>query len=361
MAHNLTEADSFDANITVPDGTDSMNTAAEQLAVFAQQLANRTKNLNLHGAKKTSGNVFTAAPQEVNQTDASLAAFLSRDTADQDAHGGNLWKAFLGANIGDSGGYMLTYAGMRTGPGQYIQTINAVWDTVNQWWVPDNTALDSFALLYDVTLGVTVYRRPAGAGHWTAWPTTSGHLTANGNLNAGNNVVAGGQVIAATGATITTGSLSMLNGEVLYVPVIARTKELDLTTGVGFVPASSDEYTSDSGFTVAVPITLPFGCVITGVDVVAKQSSAVVSAFTLVKRHVNYSTPATPSITSIASATTTTSTAYQTLSIAGGSLPVTIVKTADAYYVQWSAGVNGGAGDRVIGIRVNYNDPGPRN
>lgn len=64
MSKTLTEVDTFTASIVVPEGTDSRNTAAEDVESIAQRLANRTKNLNLHAARKDVANVFTQ-PQTI--------------------------------------------------------------------------------------------------------------------------------------------------------------------------------------------------------------------------------------------------------------------------------------------------------
>src|SRR3954471_14929273 len=59
MAHNITEVDEFTATVTVPDGTDSHSLLAEFMNAFVQVLANRTKNLNVHAARKDVTNSFT--------------------------------------------------------------------------------------------------------------------------------------------------------------------------------------------------------------------------------------------------------------------------------------------------------------
>lgn len=63
MAHNLTEVDAFTTPITVPDGIDSRNNAAEVVAAIAQALANRTKHLSIHAAYVDAINVFTLLNQ----------------------------------------------------------------------------------------------------------------------------------------------------------------------------------------------------------------------------------------------------------------------------------------------------------
>lgn len=65
MPHNLTEADVFTTPISVPDGLDSRNTAADVVDAIAQALTNRTHYLNLHAARTNAANTFTE-PQIVD-------------------------------------------------------------------------------------------------------------------------------------------------------------------------------------------------------------------------------------------------------------------------------------------------------
>lgn len=338
MSHNLTEADTYPATVTVPDGTDSRNQAAEDVEAIAQVLANRTNNLNLHAAKKNAANVFTVAPQTVTQNDASQAALVVDTGAADDANPANLWKNELGFLVSDTGGgYNNLYAGVRTGPGQWIHAINAFWDVANQRWQADNSSYDSFAIIYDIANGVTVSRRPAGAGTWTSWPTTSGNITVGGNL------------------IVTTGNFE-------YAAPVARSVALRLSAGKGIAPElSTNEYvpTNFGVDVIMVPLPpVPAGASLTGVDCSAHQNTTSPNSFKLWKRHVNYSTPAAPTFTQVGStATHASSSGYPaTVSIDPGGL--TVINVADEYYVEW---LPADAGDKLVGIRVNFDDPGPRN
>lgn len=55
----LTEVDVFTATVSVPEGTDSRNDAADVVEDLSQALANRTKHLNEHSAKIDEANTFS--------------------------------------------------------------------------------------------------------------------------------------------------------------------------------------------------------------------------------------------------------------------------------------------------------------
>jgi len=72
MAKNLIEASNFDTAVTVPEGTDSRDDAADAVELLAQALANRTKFLNTVCAKKTEANSFAGDISAPNITAGSI-------------------------------------------------------------------------------------------------------------------------------------------------------------------------------------------------------------------------------------------------------------------------------------------------
>lgn len=82
MAKNLTESDVFSTPITVPEGTDFMDDAADAVELIAQRLANRTKNINDHAARWDVANTFTQ-PQAIPNVSGSMA--IANDLAVTDA------------------------------------------------------------------------------------------------------------------------------------------------------------------------------------------------------------------------------------------------------------------------------------
>lgn len=71
----LTETNTYDPTVTVPEGVDSRNTAAEDVEAIAQVLADRTKYLkdqvDTKVARLASANTFSAGPQHFTTLDSS--------------------------------------------------------------------------------------------------------------------------------------------------------------------------------------------------------------------------------------------------------------------------------------------------
>ncbi len=87
MAHVITETPTFTATVTVPDGTDSRVNAAEVVEAIAQALANRTRALKAvtdNAAIKNAANTFTA----LNTFNAGLVANAATVTGALTVNGG---------------------------------------------------------------------------------------------------------------------------------------------------------------------------------------------------------------------------------------------------------------------------------
>lgn len=127
MSHNITEVDTFTTTVTVPDGTDSHTLLAEYMAAFVQALANRTKNLNVHGARVDVANTFTLAQtftvsvtiNSTGSTDAvhAAAAGTGRGVYATSANGTAVRGEALGGN--NNGGY---FVGHGSGVGCYAES-----------------------------------------------------------------------------------------------------------------------------------------------------------------------------------------------------------------------------------------------
>lgn len=229
MAHNLTETDdlaSFAAPVTVPDGTDSRNTAAEDVEAIAQVLTDRTFTLLSRAALLAQNNLFTAVNVfeqlvtgqlgfAVTAEAANTPAFDLLTSPDDDPNPGNKWKKIAQALIGGGAMHAMMFSGTPGGEAQLLFTLNAQWDPVAQTWSQQTAAggVHSFALLISHA-GVTTFSRVAnGSGAWAAWPVTSttelraqtatvttvnasGSINATLDLNADNDVSALGDLLA---------------------------------------------------------------------------------------------------------------------------------------------------------------------
>lgn len=345
MAHTITEVDAFTTPITVADGADSRNNAAEVVEAFVQALANRTKRHELHCAFKNTTNTFddvntfsalieALAGIEVTNSDASVAALVTRDNADDDANASNKYKAVLGFELGASLGYVNIYAGTAAGEAQYAITLNAVWDTTAQNWHADNTGQSSLALLFKQSTGLQVSRRPSGSGTWTTWPTAAGDLAVSGDCK------------------VTTGDFK-------YTSPRTRTTLIPIIpAGGGFFSTFGTDISIDAADIVLVPLKMPNGAVVHTVEVMIDPGGTSAVTVKAHKRsgHTWGGSPAAPTMTTIATSTTS-----------GGALQVILVDfgglTFDSSDQElWISIQGGNTGDVIWGARaVNWTDPGPIN
>lgn len=352
MPHNLTEVDAHTTPIAVPDGIDSRSNAAEVVEALAQALANRTNRLNLHAALKNVANTFTAGPQEVNVTDSLLAALVTRTTAADDAASGNKWKAVLGFAIGGAGGdYVNVYAGIKTGPGQFVITINAEWNTSDQLWHQIDVSLTSFAVIL-LTTGMFLSRRAAGAPAWSSWPAGAGDLTVGGDVTAYG-------ALAVVGAIASTSAGISANGEYTFSTPRTRTNTpIPVTSSAGTnVDPTTNDLVISSGAFGEVTLRLPVGDVINGIDVAHYQATAGQNIFQLVKRVVNYGSPGATTLVTIGTAGTgTASSGYKVTTVATGAHTIL---AGTEYMLLWG-GVD--PADRLQGARIaSWSANGPAN
>lgn len=396
MAHNITDVDAFTATVTVPDGIDSRANASAVVGAFVQALCNRTFNLQSHTAKLNLPNAFTAGstsntylrgPIEVNDPDADNAGFVVRTTADDDSHGGNKYKAVTGFNIGGSLGYMNVYTGTAGGEAQYIMAINAVWDSVAQHWFPDNTGVDSLALMWTQASGVRVSRRPAGAGTWTTWPTTAGDFDAGGTLTAKTLQSVDNTIVGSDGiGTLTVHGASTLIGFVDVTGQVAATGNIRTSgffnydvppttqflvsifdaigaydgAGAGFV-LDYDEaglpYLKGSGAAkiIEIPFKLPVGGTLTLCQVMADVTGDLVA--NVYKRSgYNFAGPTLPSESILGG----------TMGVLGGGgglvvYPSSAIAEVISRAAEYRIRLHASSTVKIYGFALTCTEPGPRN
>lgn len=192
MSHTLTEADTFTPTITVPDGSDPGSNRSGDVEAIAQALANRTKNLNDHGAKFDATNTWEQ-PQNID-IDQADSPFL-RTTKDAGDHAGspaNIWKSQFEWLLTD-GTYARLYSGAGGVDGNWLLTTNAEWHpgAAQQYWTKDDDAVES-NVLRAFNGELHWYGKAAGAGSWTSsgWDTTRGVMRVGDQLHANGGLVA---------------------------------------------------------------------------------------------------------------------------------------------------------------------------
>lgn len=336
MSHTLTELDEFTATITVPDGTDSRNDAAGDVERIAQGLANRTKNLNAHGARTDVANVFNQG-QRFDIANAAVA-MIQRVT---EATAGNVWRNELEYKINNSL-YVRMYSGNGvpgTGGGMWIITTNARWQpgAGEQMWAKDDPARESNALRC-IDGELHWYGKAAGGASWgpTGWDTGRGHM------KVGDHVIAAGFDYPAP-LPVRVKSLSLLTAFGNGVLYDNTTGFLSYKTGIDYAP-------------LIIPIQLPAGAILDKVEFIVDQSTG--------NQFTGYSVEYAPNYVTLGLTRNVINSGNATTSGAGLKLATisfsnrTIV-SGNRYEVVLGPGAAGA--DTVRDARVYFADPGPRN
>jgi len=238
MAHALTELDDFTSPITVPDGTDSRNNAAEVVEALAQALANRTKAINEHVAWFDVANVFTEgntfednilakAGVGVDSASANSPGLTMFTSADADPNSGNRWKTVVQALLGGGNSDTMMFSGIPSEQAQLLFSINARWEPVTQRWIQQDPSLPSSAFMLTWSGRIQVCFVTVGASPWATWPLSNstelrvGNVTATEDINAADDVIAGDDVVAGGDVSATglvTGTAGLVSGNDITLP-----------------------------------------------------------------------------------------------------------------------------------------------
>ena len=167
-------------------------------------------------------------------------------------------------------------------------------------------------------------------------------------------------LLAATGNIISGGNV--YGGEFSHVSPISRTIILGARTGdaeADWSPSSIDSLTSGSAnpdLFVDISDHLPTGATITAVYARVKPNGASAMTFRLYHLDETAWPAGDPTQTQLGTTQTTASNARQEMSVTG---LTEILDRSSERVVAWLAG--GQTGDRYYGLRIVFNDPGPRN
>lgn len=345
MAHNLTDVDNFTTPITVPDGADSRNNAAEVVEAIAQALANRTFALLTHAAFHDSPNHFSGGSstfdEVINATigmatsnpvasEASLTVFTSPD---DDVAPGNKWKLIVQALLGGAAADAMVWTGIPAGEAQMLITINALWDPTTQQWSQQTAALHSFALMLSHAGLTTFSRVDSGSGAWSSWPVTGNTEVRAQTLQAKGSVNADADVNAIV--NLTAGGDCTVVGDFLYSALRTEFRAINIASGVAFgseptvTGATAEAYFSgqywaigDQGI-VVFPVDAPIDGTLGITRVMLQYTGGTTVGYTveLVRKHsISFGTPTLPIeqiVDSAAASIPATSTAVVTLDWGG--------------------------------------------
>lgn len=393
MAHDIVDVDEFTLTITVPDGTDSRNDAAEVVEALAQALANRTFALISHVAFHDSPNHFTDGSStfddvinavegiSVSNPAAGEAAVTVLTSADDDPNVGNKWKNVIQQLLGGGASDASVYAGVPGGEAQLALVINAFWDPSTQQWAQQTNTQHSFALLFTYGGVATFSRVNSGEGPWATWPVTGNtsiqaqDVTLGGALAATGNV-SGADISASddlsAGDDITAGGDITATGDFLYASLRSEFKAVNLAEGVS--PGTPPGITGSNSFSyfdgnewvigdrgnVSFPIRAPIGGTLgtTRVMIENDDPGDAVYNVSLIRGHGTvFGSTTPPTFTTVDSELDTIVAAdSRVVTLSWGALAVDANET---YYVQITGEVAAINEYRVQAIQFDSARPGP--
>jgi hypothetical protein len=334
VSHDIVEDDEFTTPITVPDGTDSRNDAAEVVEAIAQALGNRTFSLLTHSAFHDSANHFTASNVfdeliaatlgiTVANPNAGEAAVTLTTSAIDDLAVGNKWKNFLEAAVANAAMNVNVWTGNDTGGESHVAiTLNVYWDAATQMWNQSNAAHASFAILLHADAKIAaLVAKPAASAPWALWSTPGGTTlrAAHGNFD---DVVSAGQITIATGGLeVTSGGvevqgssdISVDSGEFLFATPRNEPRPIRLAMGLDCSllapnPATflNHQWVMPDTSVVEVPIEAPIGGTLHITEAILGNTSGGNLTYTvrLVQiQNANWTTGAGPTYNTVATTT----------------------------------------------------------
>jgi hypothetical protein len=171
----LSEAETFDADIVVPEGSDDMDSHAQDLEAFAQKLTNRTRYLQARKGTLAGDNTWTGdnifsdllrvEGTAVVQPDASNQAGMM---VERNAHA--FQEIVAARSTATSGDYVRLYSGSSPSTvGALLLVVNASW-TNGVGWSRTIPGRDSTAIIMRDGNARFVRKASGDASPWVSWP-----------------------------------------------------------------------------------------------------------------------------------------------------------------------------------------------
>lgn len=352
MAFDLTEVEEFTEPLTVPEGADWMDLAAETIQDLAQGLANRTRSLLARAALKAVQNTFDVGQLFAEPNGETALIRATKGPHDQPSRPANPWKRILTGPTNDGSAHVSLYIGDGT-EGYAAIAINAWWrasDATPKWRQDNNTRPSVLVVL--LANGLEVKRKEAGEADWTSWDAENVGLSADYLL--GQNAIIQNDVA--------------IFGDFVFANDGGQGKQLTSSFNLrhcsGDVRLHNGAVKSLTGDRVVWALRVPTGDKFGTLQVMHVQTTAVGDRFTVTKR--------TGAVWS-GSITAPSNTTVQTLT--GAAATGTYVKSFDlsALSLDWTTddvelsweplGFSpGGEDNRVVAIRMaNWRNKRPRN
>jgi hypothetical protein len=179
------------ATYTLPSDLD--NASAESVNAALRSIADKAHHAYQVFAQLAAANTMTAR-NTYSITDAAEPSVATTVMASDDANVGNKWKCFRRHRVASSpsNSYVREWFGITGGGGEalYAITLNSYWVPASSHWEQDTSSYGSIALMLHPSIGAITSYVAAGAGSWSAWPTTTpvsfGGLKTPGPVSAGD-------------------------------------------------------------------------------------------------------------------------------------------------------------------------------
>lgn len=362
MPKNLTEADTFDATIQVPVGTDSRNQAAQDVERVAQGLANRTHYLHTHAGLLAANQQWTGTNQYAAALSTLVQALIQSASLDvaalKTATAGNPTGSFtchLELRI-DSGHSVYVYTGADS-----IDLIGALFIVVNAHWAPgggagtwsqvDGTKPSCALIMRSGNTRVVGF--PSGQAPWAAWPqTTIGAF--------GSTLMA--EVMQASRTLVTGNTDADQTQGFRYANAVARTSPIRLGSCWGNVQVNAAGHIRRNTVTaefdqVWFPIAVPTYCTFSEVRVhfFQLQGGTQPDQFQLMKR------TSTNGWATVGSAEVHNNYGEVTGHFHTGGPQ--LVKDGEEWAYRWKvvSGDPASIDNRLVGLELDWSDIGPSN
>lgn len=174
--------------------------------------------------------------------------------------------------------------------------------------------------------------------------------------------------VGAREVTVTAGS----SGGFYYSSAVARSLEIPLEIGRQHNTNDWLFRSNGDGFNdwrcgantayIQFPIQLPTGATITSVQAIVVPANTTASmVISLVRKITNWGTFTAVTSTQTGTGGTASASAAAQLITSTITSPPTVDNTTNTYFVQIRSSSSGTTGDRILAVRVNFTDPGPRN